>query len=92
MKTGIIRRIDDLGRVVIPKEIRRRLNLSEGDPMEISVEGNKVCLELYHPELTFKDELNRLCVDLRNHPIDSEKDEFIFKRLNEIIDCLEDNT
>jgi AbrB family transcriptional regulator (stage V sporulation protein T) len=33
--TGIIRRIDDLGRVVIPKEIRRSLGIKEGDPMEI---------------------------------------------------------
>ena len=33
--TGIVRRIDDLGRVVIPKEIRRTLELCEGDPMEI---------------------------------------------------------
>ena len=34
--TGIVRRIDDLGRVVIPKEIRRKLNIHEGDPLEIS--------------------------------------------------------
>ena len=33
--TGIVRRIDDLGRVVIPKEIRRTLNIREGDPLEI---------------------------------------------------------
>jgi stage V sporulation protein T len=33
--TGIIRRIDDLGRVVIPKEIRRSLGIKEGDPLEI---------------------------------------------------------
>lgn len=33
--TGIIRRIDDLGRVVIPKEIRRSLDIKDGDPMEI---------------------------------------------------------
>ena len=33
--TGIVRRIDDLGRVVIPKEIRRTLRLRDGDPMEI---------------------------------------------------------
>jgi stage V sporulation protein T len=33
--TGIIRRIDDLGRVVIPKEVRRSLGIKEGDPMEI---------------------------------------------------------
>lgn len=35
--TGIIRRIDDLGRVVIPKEIRRTLKIREGDPMEIFI-------------------------------------------------------
>lgn len=33
--TGIVRRIDDLGRVVIPKEIRRTLEIAEGDPLEI---------------------------------------------------------
>lgn len=35
-KTGIVRRIDDLGRVVIPKEIRRKLNIREGEPLEIT--------------------------------------------------------
>lgn len=38
--TGIVRRIDDLGRVVIPKEIRRVLKMREGDPMEIYTEGD----------------------------------------------------
>ena len=33
--TGIVRRIDDLGRVVIPKEIRRTMHIREGDPLEI---------------------------------------------------------
>lgn len=36
--TGIVRRIDDLGRVVIPKEIRRTLRIREGDPLEIFVD------------------------------------------------------
>lgn len=36
--TGIVRRIDDLGRVVIPKEIRRSMGLREGDPLEIYTE------------------------------------------------------
>lgn len=35
METGIVRQVDDLGRVVIPKEIRRTLNIKEGDPLEI---------------------------------------------------------
>lgn len=36
--TGIVRRIDDLGRIVIPKEIRRSLNIEEGDPLEIYID------------------------------------------------------
>ena len=47
--TGIVRRIDDLGRVVIPKEIRRSLGFKEGDALEIFVENNKVIFEKYFP-------------------------------------------
>ena len=36
--TGIVRKIDDLGRVIIPKEIRRSMNIKEGDPLEIFVQ------------------------------------------------------
>lgn len=39
--TGIVRRIDDLGRVVIPKDIRRTLNIREGDPLEIFTDPNE---------------------------------------------------
>lgn len=46
--TGIIRRVDDLGRVVIPKEIRRTLRIREGDPLELFTEGNAVCFMKYH--------------------------------------------
>ena len=45
--TGIIRRIDDLGRIVIPKEIRRTLRLREGDPMELFVEHDAVMFKPY---------------------------------------------
>ena len=45
--TGIIRRVDDLGRVVIPKEIRRTLKIREGDPLEIFVENDYVCFQKY---------------------------------------------
>ena len=45
--TGIVRRIDDLGRIVIPKEIRRSMRIREGDAMEIFLEDNRICLEKY---------------------------------------------
>jgi len=48
--TGIVRRIDDLGRLVIPKEIRRTFRIREGDPLEIYVDGEgKIILKKYSP-------------------------------------------
>lgn len=48
--TGIVRRIDDLGRVVVPKEIRRVLRIREGDPLEIYTSGTgEVILKKYSP-------------------------------------------
>lgn len=50
--TGITRRMDDLGRVVIPKEIRETMSLREGDPLEIFVnlESNTVCFKAVRPK------------------------------------------
>ena len=48
--TGIVRRIDDLGRVVIPKEIRRTLRIREGDPLEIFTKSDgEVIFKKYSP-------------------------------------------
>lgn len=48
--TGIVRRIDDLGRVVVPKEIRRTLHIREGDPLEIFTERDgEIILKKYSP-------------------------------------------
>lgn len=48
--TGIVRRIDDLGRVVVPKEIRRTLRIREGDPLEIFTDRNgEIILKKYSP-------------------------------------------
>ncbi|MEK3722269.1 AbrB/MazE/SpoVT family DNA-binding domain-containing protein [Paenibacillus sp. FSL H8-0034] len=51
--TGIVRRIDDLGRVVIPKEIRRTFGIAEGDPLEIFVDGGSIVLKKYTPGCIF---------------------------------------
>lgn len=43
--TGIIRRLDDLGRIVIPRDVRRQLHFREGDPLELFIEKNGVLTE-----------------------------------------------
>lgn len=52
--TGIVRRIDELGRVVIPKEIRRTLRIKEGDPLEIFTERDELMLKKYSPIATIE--------------------------------------
>lgn len=47
--TGIVRRIDTLGRIVIPKELRRILGIGEEDPVEIYTEGDLIILRKYNP-------------------------------------------
>lgn len=48
-QTGVIRRIDELGRIVIPKEIRKRYNIDSGDLVEISILNDSIVLSRYHP-------------------------------------------
>lgn len=45
--TGIVRKVDELGRVVIPKELRTTLGIAERDPLEIYVEGSRIILQKY---------------------------------------------
>ena len=58
--TGIIRRIDDLGRLVIPKEIRKNLRIKEGDNLEIFVNGEEVILKKY----SMMNKINDLATEL----------------------------
>ena len=51
--TGIVRRVDDLGRVVLPAELRRTLGISERDLVEICVDGAAVILKKYVPACVF---------------------------------------
>lgn len=76
MKTGIIRRIDELGRIVIPKEIRRKLNITEGDPLELSLDGNKIIFELYYPTYDHEEHIKRLIKAIK-------EDECLFESLTE---------
>lgn len=66
--TGIVRRIDDLGRVVIPKEIRRTIRIREGDPLEIylSEDGKGVCFQKYCP-LEINEDVTRIAMTMANN-------------------------
>ena len=49
-QTGIVRRVDDLGRIVIPRGIRRILGIKESDPMEIFINGEDIIIRKYKEE------------------------------------------
>lgn len=51
--TGIVRKVDELGRLVIPKEIRDGLKIGHNDPLEIYMEGDKIIVTLYQPSCIF---------------------------------------
>mgnify|MGYP001256919210 CR=1 FL=1 len=51
--TGIVRKVDELGRVVIPIELRRTLRIAEKDALEIYVDGEKIILKKYEPACIF---------------------------------------
>lgn len=51
--TGVVRRVDELGRIVIPIELRRTLDIAEKDALEIYVEGEQIILKKYQPACIF---------------------------------------
>lgn len=73
--TGIVRKVDELGRIVLPIEMRRTLDIAEKDALEIYVEGAAVILKKYKPSCIF---------------CDSTKDIVEFKGKNICPKCLRD--
>jgi len=57
--TGIVRKVDELGRIVLPIELRRTLDIEEKDALEIYVDGDSIILKKYEPSCVF-------CGDARN--------------------------
>jgi len=53
--TGIVRKVDELGRIVLPIELRRTLDIAEKDALEIYVDGTSVVLKKYQPSCVFCD-------------------------------------
>lgn len=59
--TGVIRRIDELGRIVLPKEIRRNLGIRDGESLEIFVEEDKIVLKKFSKIKDFKETIYSIC-------------------------------
>ncbi|NLD47720.1 MAG: AbrB/MazE/SpoVT family DNA-binding domain-containing protein [Clostridiaceae bacterium] len=73
--TGIVRKVDELGRVVLPIELRRTMEIAEKDPIEIFVDGATIILKKYEPACIF-------CSDAR--------DVTVYKGKNICSSCLND--
>lgn len=73
--TGIVRKVDELGRIVLPIELRRTLDIAERDALEIYVEGASIVLKKYRPSCIF---------------CDSSKDVVLFKGKNVCHKCLKE--
>ena len=60
--TGIVRKVDELGRIVLPIELRRTLDIGEKDALEIYVEGSAIVLRKYRPTCIFCDSARDISV------------------------------
>lgn len=58
--TGIVRKLDELGRITLPIELRRNLDVNERDPLEIFVDEERIILKKYNPSDIFTGEMNDL--------------------------------
>lgn len=89
--TGIIRRVDDLGRIMIPKEIRRALKINDGDPMEIFINNGMVCYQKYEPEVTYIETIDSIIKTLSaDMDINSTKRNMLKVKMEEAISLLKE--
>ena len=90
--TGIVRRIDDLGRVVIPKDIRRTLHIREGDPLEIYTDYGSVIFNRYDPSSEWTRTLAELKEDIYNYfDTYTSEDYKLKKEIGTAIDKIHEN-
>lgn len=80
---GIIRRFDDLGRIVIPKEIRRSCGWEEGTPIEIVPDGKDVILRPYGDNQRLEDLFNELIGQMEERGLD-DKENLLRKMMEEL--------
>jgi transcriptional pleiotropic regulator of transition state genes len=81
--TGIVRKVDELGRIVLPKELRVTLNIHEKDPLEIFVDDdNRIILQKYEPACVFCNGMNGI-INFGGHNICHDCLEKLAKKVND---------
>ncbi len=78
---GIVRRIDELGRIVIPKEVRKRLRMDSGDLVDISIEEENVVLSKFHPLTHDQELIESFCTSIK----ESYQTDLIVTNLQKVI-------
>ena len=78
--TGIVRKIDELGRIVLPKELRMTLNINEKDALEIFVDNSMIVLKKYEPACMFCGKMDDI-VNYKGYNICKECVEKIHERI-----------
>ena len=58
--TGVVRKVDELGRIVLPISIRQTMDIKEKDPLEIFTDDNRIILQKYHPACVFCNNADRV--------------------------------
>ena len=81
--TGIVRRVDELGRVVIPIELRNKFNISEKDPIEIYVDGSSIILKKYEQSCIF-------CGNTKN--LVEYKDKLVCDKCTSLLNSLQEDS
>ena len=82
MTTGIVRKIDDLGRIVIPAEMRRILGIQEGDELEIALDDNRIEIRPRIPTIVHQFTLEAAnSVAISDQQVDLEPGEYVVERL-----------
>ena len=69
LSTGICRRLDELGRIVVPKELRKTMGIAIKDSMEIFVNSNQIVLKKYQPGCVFCGQIEKGQQDFRGYTI-----------------------
>lgn len=90
-KDGVIRRIDHLGRVVIPKDFRCANFIADGDPVEIFCnENNEIILRKYDPHKDLSDHIKYLADQVEVNKFDLEKNKKVLDLFHQLVDVLEE--